>query len=491
MNSIEIRTRMAPSPTGEFHIGGLRTLLFNYVWARKNNGKFLLRIEDTDRNRFVPGALNRILEAIRAYGLNWDEGPEVGGPYGPYIQSERLNIYHEYAQKLVTEEKAYYCFCSESRISELRSDFQKQGRTFKYDKHCLNLAKNAVDEKISNGESYVIRLNVPENQNIEFDDFVLGKLSFPSNDIDDAVLIKSDGFPTYHFAVVVDDYLMKISHVMRGVEWVSSTPKHILLYDYFGFQRPQFGHLPNLKFIGSNKKMSKREGSTNALDFVKKGYLPEAVLNQLMFLGWNPGTEKEIYSLEEFISDFDIHKIHKTDLVSLDFDKLNWFNNYYLQKLSPEEFLERLKSWSHDSNTHCLIYDIEKKYSYENVLNIVKLAKERLNILSEFDAACDYYLTKPSVDKISLGKYSSNPKSVLEFFKNYFEDKNDFSFLSLDKELHELVKENNFSMKEYFMTLRIAITGETITPPIIEIISILGKKEVLSRLENSINKLIS
>jgi glutamyl-tRNA synthetase len=488
MKSIEIRTRMAPSPTGEFHIGGLRTLLFNYAWAKKNNGKFLLRIEDTDRNRFVEGALNRILEVINAYGLSWDEGPQVGGPFGPYVQSERLNIYKEYAERIIQTGNAYYCFCNEERLSDLRTRYQEENRTYKYDKHCLSLNKNIIDEKISNNEKFVIRLNVPKSQIIEFEDFVLGKLSFPSDEIDDAILLKSDGYPTYHFAVVIDDHLMKITHVMRGGEWISSTPKHILLYRFFGFEEPKFGHLPNLKFVGSNKKMSKREGSVHAIEFLKKGYLPEAVLNQLMLLGWNSGTDKEIYNLDEFIKEFDISRIQKTDLVSLNFEKLNWFNNLYIQKLSEMEFLETIKNWSIKFNVPSSIFELEKKYKLEKILKILKLAKERLSVLSELDTAIDYFINPPFVDNVSLGKYSENPKKVLNFFKDSLENESDFSFENLDKKLHNLVKENNFSMKEYFMTLRIAITGETITPPIIEIIDILGKKESISRIETAISQ---
>jgi glutamyl-tRNA synthetase len=489
MKSIEIRTRLAPSPTGEFHIGTLRTLLFNYAWAHKNNGKFLLRIEDTDRNRYVEGALSRILDAIRSFNLDWDEGPDNGGPYGPYIQSERLNIYQEFIQRLVEKGHAYYCFCSEDRLSDLRKNFQEQNKTFKYDKYCLNLTPEAVKEKLNNNEKFTIRLNVPQGEKVEIDDFVLGKMYFPTDDIDDAVLIKSDGYPTYHFAVVVDDHLMKITHVMRGNEWVSSTPKHILLYRFFGFEAPQFGHLPNLKFVGSVKKMSKRDGTTNALDFLKRGYLPEAILNQLMFLGWNPGTDKEIYSIDEFISDFDIKRIQTSDLVALDFDKLNWFNNQYIQNYSNENFLELLKNWSLKFNVPSVIFELEKKYSKENLFSILKLSKERLNLLSEFDLAVDYFLTAPTVDSVSLSKYSNTPKTILNFFKDAIDAEADFSFENLDKKLHSLVKENNFSMKEYFMTLRIAITGETITPPIIDIISILGRDEVLKRLNSALNNL--
>lgn len=491
MKHAEIRTRMAPSPTGEFHIGGLRTLLFNYAWARKNHGKFLLRIEDTDRIRYVDGAMNRILEVIKAYGLDWDEGPVIGGPYGPYIQSERLNIYQEYIQRLIQTGHAYYCFCNEERLDSLRKAYQEENRTYKYDKHCLSLNNSVIDEKLKNNEKFTIRLNVPKDEIVEFDDFVLGKLSFPTNDIDDAVLIKSDGYPTYHFAVVVDDYLMKISHVMRGGEWVSSTPKHILLYRFFGFTEPRFGHLPNLKFVGSNKKMSKREGSVHAIEFLKNGYLPEAILNQLMLLGWNPGTEKEIYTLSEFIADFDLSRIQKTDLVALNMEKLNWFNNMYIQKLSDQEFYDTIKNWSLKFNVPSAIFNIEKKYSLDKTLKIVRLAKERLNLLSEFDLVTDYYLNSPNVNKISLGKYSSNSYEVLNFFRNALFNEKDFTFENLDQKLHNLVKENNYSMKEYFMTLRIAITGETITPPIIEIITILGQEESILRLDAAISALSS
>ncbi len=489
MENIEIRTRMAPSPTGEFHIGGLRTLLFNYAWAKKNNGKFLLRIEDTDRNRYVDGSINRIIEAIRAYNLDWDEGPQVGGLYGPYIQSERLNIYREYSERLLAKKSAYYCFCTEERLSQLRNEAQKDDRTFKYDKHCLSLNESVIQEKLQNGEKYVVRLNVPSGIQISYDDFVLGSLSFPSDDIDDAVLLKSDGYPTYHFAVVVDDYLMKVTHVMRGGEWVSSTPKHVLLYRLFGFKEPKFGHLPNLKFVGTNKKMSKREGTSNALDFIKKGYLPEAVLNQLMFLGWNPGTEREIFSIDDFIKEFTLERINKTDLVSLDFEKLNWFNNRYIQKYNEEEFLDLLKKWSLNNNVSSLIFEIEKKYEPKKVLQILKLSKDRLNFLSEFDQIVDYYLNLPHVDSIALGKYSSNPKKVLTFFKEYLNSEFDYTFENLDFKLHELIKGNNLSTKEYFMTLRIAITGEIVTPPIIEIISILDKEMTLERLDSAISVL--
>ena len=487
MSRVNIRTRIAPSPTGEFHIGSLRTLLYNYAWARKNNGQFLIRVEDTDRTRFVEGAMNRMLEVIQEYGLNWDEGPIKGGEYSPYIQSDRLNIYREYMDKLLVSKHAYYCFCSAERLASLREEYSKENRKFKYDRHCLKLSEHEINERIQNGESFTVRMKMPEDEIVTFHDLILGEISFSTNEIDDQVLMKSDGFPTYHFAVVVDDHLMKITHVLRGPEWLTSTPKHILLYKFFGFEAPHFGHIPNLKFLGSNKKMSKRDGNTAAVDYLKDGYLPEAILNHLMFLGWNPGTEKEIYSMDEFIKDFSLEKIHSTDLVTFNFDKLNWFNTEYLKKLTDKEFLAKLKYWSTKFNVPCLITELEKNYSDDQVLSIIRLSKERLINFSEFDKNIDYYINKPSQDLVSLGKYSSSPKQILDFFYESISSVEDFSFENLDKYLHGIVKENNYSMKEYFMTLRISITGESITPPIIEIISILGKEETLNRIKSSIN----
>lgn len=484
-----VRTRMAPSPTGEFHIGSLRTLIYNYALAKKNNGKFILRIEDTDQKRYVDGAEKRIYESIRAYGLDWDEGPLVGGEFGPYTQSERLNIYKEYIQRLLENNKAYYCFCTPERLQELRDQASKDNRVFKYDKTCSNLSEAAVKSKIEAGESFTIRMNVPEDEVVEYEDLVLGKVSFPSKDIDDQILMKSDGFPTYHFAVVVDDYLMKVTHVLRGCEWVPSTPKHILLYKFFGFEVPKFGHTSNLKFLGSSKKMSKRDGTTNSYEFLRQGYLPEAVLNHLMLLGWNSKTDKEVYSLEEFINEFDLSGLHKTDLVTFTFDKLNWFNNYYLQKLTPEEFSSRIKYWSQKFNMPCNITLLEDRFSQDEVLKIVSLAKERLNVFSEFDETINYFLSAPTLDSISIGKYSNDPKKVLEFFKNTIEQIDDFSISNLDSVLHQRVKENNYSMKEFFMTLRISITGLSVTPPIIDIVEILGKDEVIFRLDNALKTL--
>jgi len=266
---MNVRTRMAPSPTGEYHIGGMRTLLYNYAQAKKEGGQFILRIEDTDRERLVEGATDRSIQVIRDYGLDWDEGPLVEGPYAPYVQSKRLEIYRKYARQLIDSGHAYYCFCTKERLDKLREEQRAQGvSSTKYDKYCLRLSKEEVQKKLDGCEEYVIRLNVPKNEEVSFDDKILGHISFPTNDLDDQVLIKSDGFPTYHLAVVVDDYLMKINYIMRGMEWLPSTPKHILLYKAFGWELPIYAHLPLLKEQGDTKKLSKRMGSVAAVEFL-------------------------------------------------------------------------------------------------------------------------------------------------------------------------------------------------------------------------------
>jgi glutamyl-tRNA synthetase len=331
---MKIRTRLAPSPTGEIHVGSMRTLLYDYALAKQSGGELVLRIEDTDQERYVEGAVERMLKVIKDYGLSWDEGPEVGGPDEPYFQSQRLDIYKKYALELVEKGSAYYCFCSEERLEKLREEQRAQkSPVTKYDRYCLTLTKEEIEKNLKDGVPYVIRLKVPNDREIEVEDLVLGKLKFPSNDIDDQVLMKSDGFPTYHLGVVVDDHLMKITHILRGREWLPSTPKHVLLFEAFGWTPPKFVHLPLLREVDSTKKLSKRTGSVGALDFLQEGYLPEALLNFMMFLGWNPGTEKEIYSLDEFVKDFSIEKIQTSEMAAFDRQKLLWINGMYIRNM--------------------------------------------------------------------------------------------------------------------------------------------------------------
>ena len=482
--SNHIRTRMAPSPTGEYHVGSMRTLLYNYALAKKGGGQFVLRIEDTDRERFVEGVTERLIQVIKDYGLGWDEGPDIGGPYGPYVQSQRLDIYKKYVKQLVAGGHAYYCFCTKERLDQLREEQKSKGLpSTKYDKHCLSLSADEVQRKLKSGVPYVIRLNVPPNEEITFQDKTLGNISFPTNDIDDQVLLKSDGYPTYHLAVVVDDFLMKINFIMRGVEWLPSTPKHILLYRAFGWELPVYAHLPLLKEKGDTKKLSKRMGSVAAVDFLAEGYLPEALLNFLMFLGWNPGTEKEIYSLAEFIKDFTVEKIHKTDLVAFDRDKLLWYNGTYIRSISPEELYTRLIKWALKFNVNLGVGEMSKEY----VLKVLTLVQERMKVLTEFNQLTSYFFTKPKIDRNLLHKQAAEEKRSFEILHKFNElyskfDYSDWTESLLDERSHNLIETERYKPKEAFMTLRVAVTGDTATPPIFKTLEVLGKNEVLERI---------
>lgn len=333
------RVRFAPSPTGYLHVGGLRTALFNYLFAKKNNGTFVLRIEDTDRNRFVEGAVDNLISALKWAGLEFDEGPEIGGNFGPYMQSHRLDIYKKYAEELILKGKAYYCFCSPERLKKLREEQEKQKLPqVKYDKHCLHLSESEVAKNLAEGIANVVRLNVESDKTIQFDDIVRDYVEFESNNVDDQVLIKGDGFPTYHLANVVDDHLMKITHVIRGEEWLSSTPKHVLLYDAFQWERPIFVHLP-LLLNPDRSKLSKRQGDVAVEDYRDKGYLKDALINFVALLGWNAGDDKEFYSIEELIESFSLERVNKAGAV-FDLQKLNWLNAEHLRNKPDSDILE-------------------------------------------------------------------------------------------------------------------------------------------------------
>jgi glutamyl-tRNA synthetase len=459
-----VRVRMAPSPTGEYHIGHIRTVLYNLAFARKNNGAFIIRIEDTDRERFVEGAIDRILDVIADYGLTWDEGPRVGGDFGPYIQSERLPLYKKYAEELIEKKAAYYCFCTSDRLTQMREEQKKKGiSSTKYDKLCLRLSSEDIQKNLSEGKPYVIRLNVPSDKIVSFTDVVFGKISVNTNEVDDQVLLKSDGFPTYHLAVVVDDHLMNITHVMRGNDWLPSTPKHILLYEAFGWELPTYIHLPNLKELGASKKLSKRYGPVSAREFLDEGYLPEAVINFLMFLGWNPGTEKETYSLDEFIRDFDIHKIHHVDLVSFDREKLNWMNGEYIRNEKTESILEKLKNFYKNDEEIIAYFEKEK----DHLLSIISLAQTRMKTLKEFKD-----LVVPA--KVALSEEEKNIAGEL---------KKEFSIISYwNKETVLQAMRNVLQNKKIkgSMLYKI-ITGREKGLPLPEMLEILGKEKTMAR----------
>jgi glutamyl-tRNA synthetase len=483
-----VKTRMAPSPTGEFHIGGMRTLLYNYVLAKKNKGHFVLRIEDTDKERQVEGAVERLQEVIKAYGLAWDEGPVVGGPNAPYVQSERLDLYKKYATDLIEKGHAYYCFCTKERLDEMRKAQQDAHLpTTKYDRHCLGLTSEQIKKNLEDKVPYVVRLKVPSDRLISYNDLFLGKVEFPSNDVEDQILLKSDGFPTYHLAVVIDDHLMEITHILRGSEWLASTPKHVLLYEFFGWEMPETGHLPNLKEVGANKKMSKRFGDVAAVEFLKNGYLPEALLNFIMLLGWNPGSEQEVFSLSEFIDAFSLEHIHKTDLVAFDREKLLWFNGYYIRQLSSSDLYDKLVAWGHKWAEDLGIAKLDR----DHVIRVLSLIKDRMKTLADFRELSNYFFTDPKVDLSAISKYSREEWSrILTGFANSFSnvDLKDWNKDTLEKISHGFIEAEKFTPKEAFMTLRVAVTGETATPPLFEVLELLGKQVVLTRIGSVVSQ---
>lgn len=477
-----VRTRIAPSPTGAYHIGHMRTCLYNYALARKNGGDFIVRIEDTDQKRYVSGAIEGILADIRDYGLDWDEGIDVGGDFGPYKQTERLEIYKKYIGELLDKGYAYYCFCSQERLDKIREIQKKNKQIPKYDRHCLNLTKEEIETKIKAGKSYVIRMKMPGNEIVEFNDLVRGTIKINTNDLDDQVLIKSDGIPTYHFAVVVDDHLMKISHVLRGEEWISSTPKQILLYKFFGWNVPVFCHLTVFLDPDGRGKMSKRKGSVSARSFLDEGYLSEALLNFLMLLGWNPGTDKEIFSLEEFVKEFSLERLHKKSPI-FDRKKLDYFNSYYIRLKTDNQFFDLVKPFFKKELAEV---DVKKLKVLAPLLRdrtvTLKQAVELGRfVFEEIEYDLDAIETKIK-DKNLARQILSDIIVVLK--------KNDFESQTMIQDvLIKLAEAKNYNKGDFFMALRIGLSGNSVTPPIVECMPLIGKETCIDRLKRLIKEL--
>ncbi|MEF9917922.1 MAG: glutamate--tRNA ligase [Eubacterium sp.] len=486
-----IRDRFAPSPTGNVHVGSLRTALYNYLFAKKNNGQFLLRLEDTDRTRYEEGAVENLLNALIVTGVIPDEGLfETGGNIiqkgncGPYIQSERLDIYQRYIQKLLDNDQAYYCFCTRERLEAVRDQQKEAGETPKYDGHCRHLTKEEVASKIAAGESYVVRLKLPENYTVTFDDAVRGKIEMNTNDLDDQVLIKTDGFPTYHFAVVIDDHLMGITHVIRGEEWLPSTPKHVYLYECFEWEQPQYVHLPNI-LNDDHKKLSKRQGDVSVGDFLKKGYLPEALINFLALLGWSPEDDREIFSMEELIEAFDLSRINKSGAV-FDRTKLNWMNAHYIKALPIEELTMRMIPFLKKAG-FITEKDVEERMPW--LEKIGELLRERLSFFAEVPAETkmifdrNYEITnKESLDILKEASVPILYNALIE--KITESDVVDTERAqSILKEIQKEHKAEKVKGKMLYMPTRIMLTGEMHGPDLTLIMDVLGKDELLLRLE--------
>ncbi len=479
-----VRVRFAPSPTGYLHVGGLRTALYNYLFARKNNGKFVLRIEDTDRNRYVEGAVKNLISALKWCGLDFDEGPEAGGKFGPYLQSLRLDIYQKYIQELIVKGDAYYCFCTHERLETLKEEQQKQKMPqAKYDKHCLSLSKSKVEENLANKIPFVVRLNVEPNQKIIFDDIVRSRVEFESNNVDDQVLIKSDGYPTYHFANVVDDHLMEISHVIRGEEWLSSTPKHVLLYDSFSWERPIFAHLP-LLLNPDRSKLSKRQGDVAVEDYRAKGFLKEALVNFVALLGWNAGDDKEFYLMNELIRNFSLERVNKSGAV-FDLEKLNWLNAEHLRKMKDKDILPFLKEEILHS-TFCTLH-----FSDNYLLQVITAMKERVSFVKEFITNCQYFYTAPlEYEQRSIEKnWNAETPSLLRKIRDVFASLHDPTKEDFEQALTTVAAELNIGKGKLIHPLRLAISGISTGPGVFDIVTILGKEEVIKRIDTAIEKI--
>lgn len=479
----KVRTRFAPSPTGYMHIGNLRTALFEYLIAKHEDGDFLLRIEDTDQERQVEGAVEIIYDTLREVGLQHDEGPDVGGEYGPYIQSERLPMYKGYADQLVELGGAHYCFCSEDEVEKQRKECELINKPFKYDDPCKHVSLEEARERIAKGEKYVVRQSIKHDGATYFDDEVYGRIEVDNDILDESVLLKSDGYPTYNFANIIDDHTMNITHVVRGNEYLSSTPKYNLVYEAYGWEKPTYVHVPPV-MKDEHQKLSKRNGDASFQDLVKKGYLPQAILNYIALLGWSPETEQEIYTLEELIKVFDIKRISKSPAI-FDIDKLTWMNGMYLRAMSVEEFHEL-----------ALPYYQDAIHSDLDLLNVSKILQQRVEVLTQIPEMVDFFDVLPEYDNVMY--IHKKMKTTYEIaLKALQESKAALEALedwSSEEAVHEVLLglPAQLEMKngQVLWPVRTAITGKQFTPGgAIEIAHILGKEETLRRISVGIEKL--
>lgn len=482
MSANEVRTRFAPSPTGYMHVGNLRTALYTYLIAKHDNGKFILRIEDTDQGRYVEGAVDVIYRTLKMTGLTHDEGPDIGGPVGPYIQSQRRGLYLDYAKELVEKDEAYYCFCDKERLDSLK----ETSGTFKYDGHCRSLSKEEVEEKLASGIPYVIRQKNPLDGETTFEDEIYGTITVDNSELEDMILIKSDGLPTYNFANVIDDHLMGITHVVRGNEYLSSAPKYNRLYNAFGWDIPTYIHCPPIMKDAHNK-LSKRNGDASFEDLLAKGYLKDAVVNFIALLGWNPGTNQEIFTLEELVEQFDYRNIHKAPSI-FDTVKLKWMNGEYIKKLSLEKFHEYALPYYKEVFT-------EEEMTKYNLLKLSEQVQTRIEVFTEIPELVSFVKELPDYD-ISIYTHkkmktnSENSLITLEKALPALENLQDWTFDNLNDVIYALVKDLEVKNGVVFWPIRTALSGEASSPGgAFELAEILGKEESLKRIRMGIEKL--
>lgn len=501
--SEKVRVRFAPSPTGPLHIGGVRTALFNYLYAKKHGGDFILRIEDTDQKRFVEGAEDYVIESLQWAGIPHNEGQGVGGEYGPYKQSERMHLYKQYADYLLENDKAYYAFDTSEELTEARERSQKEGKTFAYDaitrqylKNSTSLSTDEVTQRLESGEPYVIRMKLPRNEEVRFHDEIRGWVVVNTANMDDKVLYKSDGLPTYHLANIVDDYLMKITHVIRGEEWLPSAPLHVLLYKYLGWENsmPKFAHLPLILKPDGKGKLSKRDGVKGGFPvfplewkdpasgeisagYREDGYFKEAFVNMLAFLGWNPGTEQELFSLEELIEAFSLERVGKSG-AKFDPVKTKWYNEQFLRMKSNEELAVLLKP--------LLNFEVEDEY----LVRVTELLKERAVFVSDMTED-DFYFTPPSEfdEKTIKKKWKEGTPAIIEAMIERFEEIQDFSTENVEKAFKAYLTDNELGMGAVLPNFRVLVTGKGMGPSMFQIASILGKEETLNRLKTGLERM--
>jgi glutamyl-tRNA synthetase len=481
----EVRVRFAPSPTGAPHIGSVRTALFDWLWARHAGGKFILRVEDTDQKREVENGLELIIESLRFLGLDWDEGPDIGGAYGPYVQSQRLSSYQIHANILLDKGAAYYCYCTPQRLEQMRREQLARGEPTRYDRRCrwYTPEERATHERA--GEAKVVRLAVPLDGKTTLHDIVHGDLTIANKDVDDQVLIKSDGFPTYHLAVVVDDHLMKISHVLRADEWISSFPKHVLLYQAFGWEVPPHAHVPDV--LGTDKKkLSKRHGATSVLQYRDEGYLPDALINFLARLGWSYDDKTELFSREDLIKAFTLDKIEHAGAV-FDAAKLDWMNAYYLRQLPDDELAARLMPFFEQARLEA---------DRDQLIVFAPQIKERIKKLSDAVGIVDFLFVEnldyDSQLLISKGMDATSAVAALQAARATLEKYAAFDDEEkIEAELRQAADRLGCKYAQFFGTLRVAVTGKTASPPLMRSLRVLGREKTFARIERGIKRLAS
>ncbi|MCR8667236.1 glutamate--tRNA ligase [Aestuariibaculum sp. M13] len=497
----DVRVRFAPSPTGPLHIGGVRTALFNYLFAKKHNGTFILRIEDTDQNRYVEGAEKYIIDALNWCGIPFDEGVDKNEKFGPYRQSERKHLYKAYAEELIAKDKAYYAFDTAEALDAHRKDHEEKGKTFIYNWHnrlklsnSLSLSAEDVQAKLDAGEDYVIRFKSPQDETLHLKDIIRGDIKIDTNILDDKVLFKSDGMPTYHLANIVDDHLMEITHVIRGEEWLPSLALHYQLYEAFGWDAPEFAHLPLILKPTGKGKLSKRDGDklgfpvfplqwtdpkTNEVSrgYKEDGYFAESVVNFLAFLGWNPGTEQEIFSLEELTEAFDLARVNKAG-ARFDPDKIKWFNHHYMQEQYNDELAEAFKAQRTE------LADMDVNY----ISMVIGLVKERATFVSDFWDLSHYFFTAPTEydEKASKKAFKDGTKDILTQVISIIEANEDFTAETLQNEIKGWITSNQIGFGQVMMPLRLALVGALQGPDVFDIIYMIGKAETIKRIQNVI-----